>query len=363
MNKCNILFICQNVVSPNFGGIERVTDVLARHLMALGYGVVFLAKKDLCHDGYKTVATQYIIDKKQWAGQLTEIISKHNISVVINQDGLSSFDLLKKMPSSVKKISVMHDSMYAIYPRLQIGWLRKWRWKFLVQRAMKKTYELNDRVVLFVPKFVDENKFFYKNADNGKNVIIPNFNSYDIVNVVSKEKKLLWVGRFAEIHKRTTDMLRIWAKLENRFPEWSIDILGDGPDADKVRCLLSELGLKRCRLQGLQNPRSYYERASIICMTSSFESFGMVLTEGMQHGCVPVAYDSYTAVRYIIHDGVDGILVKPFSVDEYAEKLAGLMSDDVKRNSLSAAAAESVRQFDAGSIMNKWIDMIEGLVG
>lgn len=34
---------------------------------------------------------------------------------------------------------------------------------------------------------------------------------------------------------------------------------------------------------------NYYKKAEILCMTSSFEGFGLVLTEALQNGIIPIA--------------------------------------------------------------------------
>lgn len=360
MNQ-NILFFCPREVNATMGGIERVTDTLARYLIKNGYNVVFLSVEHTCDKEYDCVAPQYFTQDFGNEQLILDIIRQHNITVVINQMGFFSYCPKSSLPVTVKVITVMHDSYYAMYPRLQLNFLRKWNWRRVINKSMRSTYDQSDKVVVFVPPFNDEYRFFCPYAKDDKFAVIPNFNSFESPQPVPKEKRLVWVGRHYEWHKRTTDMLKIWSRLEPQFPEWSIDILGDGPDGDSVRELHKELNLNRCHLCGVKDPYPYYEKASIVCMTSAFESFGMVLTEGMQHGCIPVAYDSYTAVRYIIHDGQDGVLVTPFNTEEYAHKLAQLMADEEERERMSNAARESVKQFDAERILPKWIGLIESM--
>lgn len=358
--KPNILFFSPREVNATMGGIERVTDTLARYLINDGYKVVFMSVERTCDTAYDCVAPQYFTCDSDNEQYILEIISRHGITVVVNQMGLFSYCRRSALPSTVKVITVMHDSYYAMYPRLQLNFLRKWNWRRVITRLMRSTYENSDRIVVFVPEFTQEYRFFCPEAKEKKFAVIPNFNSYsDPRPSLPKEKRLVWVGRHSEWHKRTTDMLRIWSMLESRFPDWSLDILGDGPDGERVRKLHRQLVLERCRLCGVQDPQPYYERAQIVCMTSAFESFGMVLTEGMQHGCVPVAYDSYTAVRHIIHDGEEGLLVTPFSTEEYALRLAQLMENEAELDRMSAAARASVRQYDAEKILPKWIELID----
>lgn len=62
-------------------------------------------------------------------------------------------------------------------------------------------------------------------------------------------------------------------------------------------------------------------------MTSTFEGFGLVLVEAMQHGCVPIAFDSYPAVRDIISHGENGILIPPFQEEDYSNAIMALTNN------------------------------------
>lgn len=358
----NVLIFSPREINTNMGGVERVSNALAKELSKVGHSVTFLSVDKTNNGEYEQHITQFFLEQGKAQEQILEIIDRHKINIIINQFVLLSYISRSAIPDDVKIVSVIHDSYYAMFSRLKLNWLRRWNWKRVIKKMLSSVYFQSDKVVLFVPEFKDEYRFFFPKATDDKFVIIPNFNSFDNVNVVPKEKNLLWVGRHAEWHKRTTDMLKIWSRLEDRYPDWSLDILGDGPDGKMVRILQAKLGLKRCFFRGVQDPKNYYEKAAFICMTSSFESWGMVLTEGMQHGCVPLAYDSYTALRYIIRDGEDGRLITPFDTDEYVRQLAILMENDVERERLSKAAIESVKLYDAEKVMLRWIELIESLL-
>lgn len=58
----------------------------------------------------------------------------------------------------------------------------------------------------------------------------------------------------------------------------------------------------------------YYEESEILVMTSIFEGFGLVLTEAMSRGCIPIAFDSFKSVHDIVDSGRNGMLIKPFMV-------------------------------------------------
>ena len=87
----------------------------------------------------------------------------------------------------------------------------------------------------------------------------------------------------------------------------------------------------------------------------------MVLTEAMQHGVVPMAFNSYSSVKDIIDDNINGILVKPFDEKEYADKLIGLMNDEEKYIEMSYAAMLKSAVFSKEIIVKKWCNLIENL--
>ena len=75
-----------------------------------------------------------------------------------------------------------------------------------------------------------------------------------------------------------------------------------------------------------------FKLATILCMTSASESFGLVLVEAMSYGVIPFAFNSFPAVTDIIQNGINGFLVEPFDIEQYAERLLTfcLVSDKEK---------------------------------
>lgn len=141
------------------------------------------------------------------------------------------------------------------------------------------------------------------------------------------------------------------------YPQWKLIIVGDGPDKDVL--INKAKDISNIEFKGYQDPREYYEKASIFCMTSIFEGFPMCLTEAMQFGCVPVAFDSFSAVYDIIKPGETGELVKSFDKKEYVGKLIHLIDDETYRKKLSKNAFQYVKRYDIANILPKWIELIE----
>ena len=144
------------------------------------------------------------------------------------------------------------------------------------------------------------------------------------MNNYQKKKQLLWCGRLLFSQKRPDRILLVWKKLQEQLPDWNLVIVGDGPFSNEMKQLSKKLSLQRVEFAGFANPIKYYKESSIFCLTSNHEGWGLVLTEAMQFGCVPIAFDSFESIHEIIEDGKNGFLVKPFDMDKYADKVLRL---------------------------------------
>jgi glycosyltransferase involved in cell wall biosynthesis len=63
------------------------------------------------------------------------------------------------------------------------------------------------------------------------------------------------------------------------------------------------------------------------------ESFGLVLIEGMACG-KPVITSKLPGARTVVDDGQDGLLVRPSSVDDLADKIQALLGDPRRRQEM-----------------------------
>ncbi len=173
---------------------------------------------------------------------------------------------------------------------------------------------------------------------------------------------VLSVGRLGE-QKGFDRLLRIWAKVEARHPDWRLIIRGDGDSRDELLAQIRELRLSRASIEPA-TPRIEEEmrQASIFALTSRYEGFGLVLIEAMQCGVPVVSYDTRCGPRDIIDDGVTGFLVREDDEATFAERLERLMLDRSLRLALGAAGMRSVNErFDEASVMQEWKRLFESL--
>lgn len=128
-----------------------------------------------------------------------------------------------------------------------------------------------------------------------------------------KRQEVLFVGRLSQADKRVDRLLRIWSMVEPKHPDWTLKIVGDGPDRQNLEQQARELGLRNIVFAGYcPTPSQHYATASILCLTSSTEGWGLVLVEAQASGVVPMAFAVSDGVKEILGDSEFGIAVKPF---------------------------------------------------
>ena len=86
--------------------------------------------------------------------------------------------------------------------------------------------------------------------------------------------------------------------------------------------------------------RSLYEACDLFLLPSKFEIFGMVLLEAMHFG-LPIVSSYNGGSSTLIHDEVNGCIVREFSVLKWSERILELLEDPEKRKSMAEATRQT----------------------
>lgn len=378
----NILFTYPTLFNPMVGGAERVTDLLARALSARGHNVFYLNNKpDKALSSFNSPGCQAYFPYKDYKDKrnipfYTDYLLKNDIDIIVNQCGAFRDSILYNFRdnTNAKVVSVIHMMPYQNYDHLfsEISVLKnrslteriKRLARIVIYPKIKRDYHLRlqshytwlgaenntDSIVVLSESFKDDLFRLAPNMNSSLITSIANPLSYTIERGLPKNKTILYVGRLDTCQKRVDRLIRIWKKISCDMPEWNLKIIGDGPDKKKLEYMSRRLD--RISFLGFQNPEPYYREASILCMTSNHEGFGMVLIEAMSKGCLPIAFDSFSSIHDIIKDPRQ--LVRPFSIKEYTNKLMTLMTDEQLRSSLVNSCYSNVENFKIDHIVNQW---------
>lgn len=385
----NILFYDKDL-GP--GGIAVVTETLASALRSRGHNttifVLSLPSDSLVSRLPKDIPL--IIGKgikynKENVDLLRKVLIEHKIDIVVNQQGLNPVPITvldkAKKGLNAKVISVYHMQVNTngriISVKQEIKrckhkfWLPLLRLKlklvtWITAKAMRNVYNKSDLYEVLSPSFVPLFSEFTGIKNPKKLVVQTNPVTIQLPNnqidLDSKEKIIISVGRLEPEIKKPQRVIDIWSKLYKDYPDWKLIIVGDGPEKERLEKEVESNYINNVSFVGFQDPRPFYEKASILLLTSESEGFPLVLAESMSYGVVPCIYNSFPASTDIIKDDDNGLLIpkkeNQFDVDVATELIAKIMKDDSLRKTMADNAINTAQSFSLEKITNGWENTI-----
>lgn len=389
----NILFFYR--VYPNYGGVEVVTSVLARKFIKDGHNVT-IASLEQPHpeieeqniEGVDLICLHHPILANDNIDKLHDVIVRKGIEIIINQWGLpfNTTRLCRKAMKGTKckLVSVLHgapdtskvvikakDKVKNAKNSLTRNFYKQLLWlkESVIKWSIRYDVKHNERYIMlsnaFIQPLIDYAKI--KSSENiiaiGNPITIP----VDLTNFTleQKKKQVLYVGRMDYENKRVNRIVEVWEQVAPKHKDWELVLVGDGPHKDKLMDYVETHHIERVRFEGFQvdPPIKYYKDASVFMLTSDLEGFGLVVTESMSFGCVPIVYGSYAAIYDIIDQGECGFITpKPYSKEITAEKLEWLMNHERERKTMATAAMKKAKQFSLDEIVIKWYKLLSKLI-
>lgn len=176
------------------------------------------------------------------------------------------------------------------------------------------------------------------------------------------EKNVIAVGRL-DAQKRFDRLIDIWARIAKSYPDWHLNIYGQGTDRDKLQKQIENCGCKECIIlhEPDLNIKQKYLESSIFCMTSAYEGLPMTLLEATGLGLPAICYDFTCGAKDVIEDGVNGYLVKEGDEATFVQRLSELMDNVELRKSMGNKALELSYRYSYDSIMHQWVTLFENL--
>lgn len=175
----------------------------------------------------------------------------------------------------------------------------------------------------------------------------------------SNPPHILSLGRLDAI-KQIPLLVEAFDLLAKDFPQWELHIWGEGEDEKNIhRAIQRTTCAERIRCCGLTHtPHEQLSQASIFCMPSRVEGFGLVIVEAFTHRLPVVAFQSCTAANYLINSGQNGLLAPKMTAADLAHTLRYVMSDENLRKRMGESAQISAQSYAPQRIYDQWENLI-----
>lgn len=365
------------------GGIARVTTIKANWLAEHGHEV-YLITSSQCEEpnyfelqasvkhidfniGFQAGMDNSNVVKKLWNKrakmQQYEKLLREFLYLVKADIVVSTFcndsDFLYKFHDGSKKILEFHFSHDGYKSVIKYGNLGFFQDLIQIYKIRKQEYIAKKYDAFVVLTHEDAESWHgYNNL-----YVIPNMLTFQSDNVSNlTENRVIAVGRL-DYQKKFDRLIGIWDLLHKKYPNWILDIFGQGPDKDFLNKMIEEKGLTDSVSINTptQKIKDEFLRSSIFVMTSSYEGLPMTLLESITCGLPVVSYAFKCGPRDIIDNGIEGYIVEENDKDTFVSQLENLMKNEDLRKEMGQNAVRKSLKFDREVIMNKWISLFEDI--
>lgn len=335
-------------------GAERMTATIANALAEQGYEITILSLWDnnSCFPLHSTIQHEAIFSERPSfkRAYLTTIagirrhVRRHRINVLVQVDTMLAFFAL---PATLG-LGVHHIAWEHCHFDEDLG-------KSARRFARRLDARYCDHIVVLTER--DRTRWLQALQPRSPVACIPNPIPFSIPAQPAPRtgKIVLAVGRL--VHAKGFDvLLHAWSIVIRQAPDWTLMIVGEGEERPALEAQRDRLGLQDSVLiPGIYPDISKaYEQASIFCLSSRYEGFGLVLIEAMAYGLPIVSTDCETGPRELLDAGFDAVTVEVDDYHSLAQALSSLILDADKATRLGQVARQKARHFSSEQVTLKW---------
>jgi glycosyltransferase involved in cell wall biosynthesis len=350
------------------GGAERVMSIMANYWVEKGKCITLITLDSIGDDFCEihpnvlrvglgliiesTNPAQSVINNIRRINKLRAEIKSSSPDVVISfLDRMNVLTILATLRLGLKVIvSERSDPEYENNGRIW-GWLRK-----LTYPSADIVVTQTEKVKQWITNAVIAKKVVViPNPIKVKNVAASYASLNEMVNSEGNSHFIVALGRLS--FEKGFDMLvGAFAMIAKANPDWRLIIFGEGEERDNLLRLVTELNAIDCIfLPGqVKNPMMLLKQSDLFVVPSRYEGFPNALLEAMACGLPVISFDCPSGPKYVIRDGIDGILVPACDVAALSITMNQLINDDAKRAILAARAPDVLDRFGLEKIMEMW---------
>lgn len=352
--------------SLNKGGAERVFVNLAEFFLQQGYEVIMVTqyqKEDeyVLADGIKRIISD--IAEEETTGnriqnfyrrfkKLRDIWKMEKPDAVLSCVGKNNFmTIVTTMFTNTKPVVSVVGEAKEEYPGS------------LMRGLANLLFPFASGVILQTKR----SKFFFSKRIQKTAVILPNSLNPLFIRPRyegEREKRIVTVGRM-DANKNHEMMIRAFAKIVEKYPEYTFTIYGDGELREYLQKLIKELGMAECIFMPgvIPDVANQIEKASLFLLTSYSEGVSNALIEAMALGLPVIATDvpSGGTVELIQHME-NGWMIPTGDQSALEEAMDRLLSDHALADKLGQNASKLQERLAPKQVNAQWKAYFESII-
>lgn len=378
-----ILYIWRSMAS--LAGVERVLSQKTEWLTTHGYQVILVTYEQglhpivpPLHPNVKVIDLKtpfymlsqyplylryfkYLRMKKVFLTGLKEVIRDVHPDIVVSiANSMNVMKEIYKASKGARLIIESHETYFSAMkePNLQHPILRMVA--KLYDRQNLKYINRFDRIVTLTQGDADE----WEKHVSTKIEVIPNpLTIPPSVLITEKTKfRMIAVGRLEEV-KGFDKLIKAFAVIADKCPQWRLDIFGKGSCKDSLLSLITDQHLENriSILPPTSDIYAEYQNSDFYVLSSHHEGLGMVLLEAMACGIPCVSYNCDYGPKVLITDSI-GILVEEGSINKLAEAMLWMIEHPQERIEMGKRARKAVGKYEKEEIMHTWEELFNSLL-
>jgi len=343
------------------GGIETRCFYIARELVKR-HSVVIIASsepgapKEQAFDGIKIIRCGKPKEHCH-AGRVKERLSfmrqTYKIGSELDLDLIEGEDFVSYLPVyyiAEKK----HIPSLAWYADVWIGrWIRNIGIQGIMEEVLERfILSRNWTYFIAISEFTQNNLLNYGVEEGKLKLIHCGVDVEKCIDIdVEKEKRptICCVSRLVK-YKKIDVLIRALSHIKKEIRNIQCNIIGTGPELEKLEELVKELSLKN-NVNFLGFIRSHEDvlkiikKSHVFCLPSIVEGFGIVVIEAMACS-TPYVCTNIPAFKEVTNNGIEGLLFEKGNFSDLVQKILLLLKDNDLYRKYNQEGLELARRYD-----------------
>lgn len=213
----------------------------------------------------------------------------------------------------------------------------------------------------------ERSRYFFNKKIQRKAVILPNSLNPDFIRPRYegvRDKRIVSVGRM-DANKNHAMMIRAFASLAERYPDYTLTIYGEGELRKALEELVAQLGLSdRVFMPGvIPDVAKQIEKASLFLLTSYSEGISNALIEALATGLPVISTDVPSGGTVeLITDNVNGLIIPVGDEKALERAMDRLLGDPAYADRLGKKAVKIQERLAPERVNGLWQEYFEKLL-